>query len=252
MATKNMRWIRRILYAVLGRRRYLALVSGVFLGLVRLRLVDRQYPELFFLRQIVHPGDCCIDIGAHLGYYSVTLSKLCGPRGVVWAVEPIPIFGEVLRRNLARSGSDNVRVLSYALGSKDGSIRMTTPIVEGVFRHGLTHVVDHPAETAAATYEVEMSVPDKLFDSIDRLDFVKCDVEGHEVEVFSHFTTVLDRHRPIVQVEIGSTNNKRQMFDLMTALGYSMFYLERGVLVELTLEKAITVTGRDFYFVQST
>ena len=73
MAIRLKRSLRGWLYGQLGPEGYLALVSRVYLWLVRRGLVEKQYPELFFLSRLVRPGAYCIDIGANLGYYSVQL-----------------------------------------------------------------------------------------------------------------------------------------------------------------------------------
>ena len=244
-----MRFLRSLLFQVLGPERYLQVLSRVYLALVRHRLVEKQYPELFFLEQLVEPGAYCIDIGANLGYYTLPLARLSGPAGQVWSVEPVPLFMRVLKRNVEAAGVQNVTMLPYALGAEQASVRMGTPQVEGVFRHGCTQVLGQAEAPAVRTYEVEMRRPDDLFGDLDRLDFVKCDVEGYETALFPHFTETLRRHRPVVQVEISTAEKRREMLALMSRLGYRVHALKDGQLIPLSPEQTLNREGSDFYFI---
>ena len=85
--------IKRILLDVLGEKRYLTLLSGTFQRLYRTGLLGKDYQDVYFLKKIIRPGDYCIDIGAHLGYYTIELSRLTGDAGRVFAVEPMTPFG---------------------------------------------------------------------------------------------------------------------------------------------------------------
>ena len=246
-----MRLLRSMLFQVLGPERYLQLLSRVYLALVRYRLVEKQYPELFFLEEFVEPGAYCIDIGANLGYYTLPLARLSGPAGRVWAVEPVPLFMRILKRNIEAAGAQNVTMLPYALGPEQASVHMGTPQVAGVFRHGCTQVLGQGEAPAVRTYEVEMRRPDDLFRDLDRLDFVKCDVEGYETELFPHFTETLRRHRPVVQVEISTAEKRREMLALMSRLGYSVHVLQGGRLAALSPEQVLRQEGGDFYFLPS-
>ena len=163
-------------------------------------------------------------------------------------MEPVPLFRKVLRRNLERSGGDNVTVLPYALGAERGVVQMGTPEIAGVFRHGCTQILSSDEATYARVYDVEMRRPDELFEDLERLDFVKCDVEGYEAALFPHFTDVLARHQPVVQVEISTTENKQSMRRLMERLGYRMYVLCGGRLELLREEERLLSEGGDYYF----
>ena len=241
------RWLRIFLFRTLGAEGYLRLVSRVYLGLVRRRLVVRQYPELFFAQRLVQPGDVCIDMGANLGYYAVPLARRCGPGGRVYAVEPVPLFARLLEENVGRAGLENVTLVRQALGAEAGTAQMGTPRVEGVFRHGRTRVLEQEGRLAE-TYTVPVARPDDLFVDLDRLDFVKCDVEGYETQLFPHFLETLRRHRPVIQAEISTPEKRRRMTDLLAPLGYRVCALQDGRLAPLLPAEMLALDGRDFYF----
>ncbi|MCK9561822.1 MAG: hypothetical protein M0R02_03785, partial [Bacteroidales bacterium] len=64
-----MKHIRAFLLSILGLRRYLELISAVYIHFVTKGFWKKKYPELFYLDSIITEGNVCIDIGANLGYY---------------------------------------------------------------------------------------------------------------------------------------------------------------------------------------
>ncbi|TGE17191.1 FkbM family methyltransferase [Hymenobacter elongatus] len=245
-----MKELRKLLVRTLGFERYIRLVSRVYLRLVGAGWGREKYPELFFLQQLIKPGFVCLDIGANLGYYSVALSRLAGPTGQVLAVEPIPLFQEIWRDNVRLSGHDNITLLPYALGGENMTVKMGTPERNGLLHHGMTKVAaSNTAETYARTYEVPMRVPDELLAELPRLDFVKCDVEGFESEVFQHMQVTLRRFRPLIQTELNGLENRQAVVTLLDGLGYKPFILSaRLELVPCSAAQLNSPATADFYF----
>ncbi|UYZ58680.1 FkbM family methyltransferase [Hymenobacter latericus] len=248
-----MKALRKLLVGTLGFERYIRLASHVYLRLVALGWGRAKYPELFFLEKLVKPGYVCLDIGANLGYYSVALSRLVGPKGKVLAVEPVPLFQQIWQDNVRLSGYDNLLLLPYALGGQNAMVKMGTPARNGLLHHGMTKVTDsNPGEQYGQYYDVEMRVPDELLADFDRLDFIKCDVEGFEYEVFRHMQDTLRRHRPVIQTELNGLENRQRVASLLAELGYRPYVLETmgaaPQLVPCPDEVLTAPADRDFYF----
>jgi hypothetical protein len=126
---------------------------------------------------------------------------------------------------------------------------MGTPVIDGVFRHGLTHVLDSKDDNSAlATFEAEMKIPDELFANMERLDFIKCDVEGYEVYLFPHLINTISKFKPLIQIEISNTENRKQILDLLKPLGYKGFGLKSGSLSVLSNQDTVNYTLGDLYF----
>ena len=239
-AAGAMKLLHRILYRLLPLEAYLRAVSRLFFIYIRLGLGRRSEATeyVWLLPQLVPEGDTCIDIGANLGYYSRPLSRLAGSRGHVYSVEPVPVIGRVLRRNLRRCS--NVDILPFALGEEERRITMSNDSVltDGYFGTGRNCVDDsagaHEAGTAAgaATFEAEMRRGSELFGRLVRIDFIKCDIEGYELHVMREMRPLLERHRPTVLIETGG-ENRRQIVELFAELGYRGMTLDRGRLVPL-------------------
>ena len=70
--------IRKMLLYSLGEKRYLRLLAGSFQQLYKTGRLGVDYQDIYFLKNLVRPGDYCIDIGAHLGYFTIELSRTGG------------------------------------------------------------------------------------------------------------------------------------------------------------------------------
>lgn len=220
--------IHKILYKTLPLEGYLRAVSRMFFLWQRLG-IGRCAPAteyVYHLPQLVRPGDTAIDIGANLGYYARTLSRLAGTAGRVYAVEPVPPILAVLRRNLRRCR--NVEILPYALGTEDKPVTMANDSAReaGYFGTG-QNFVNESGTAAAAEFSAEMRRGSELFAGLERLDFIKCDIEGYEVVVMNELRPLLERFRPTVLIETGGAN-RLQIVALFTSLGYEGFTLDRG------------------------
>lgn len=247
-----MKAIRKLLVNLLGFEGYIRLVSSIYLKLVGAGLLAKKYPELFYLKKIIRPGFYCLDIGANLGYYSTFLSKLAGPSGKVLAVEPVPVFQEIWRDNVKASGVQNLELLPYALGGENTRIQMGTPERDGLLHHGMTKVTTSASEKYARTYDVEMKVPDELFGNLTRLNFVKCDVEGFEFQVFSHLQETLRKFKPLIQTELNGLENRQGVIRVLNNLGYQPYILSLNqTLVHCTNPEQLNRHSGDFYFKHS-
>ncbi len=220
--------LHRILYRTLPLEGYLRAVSRLFFLWQRLGL-GRRAPEteyVYHLPQLVRAGDTCIDIGANLGYYARTISRLAGPAGRVYAVEPVAPIRKVLSRNLRRCG--NTEILPFALGAAAGPVRMGNDSARenGYFGTG-RNFVNEGGGRSDVEFTAEMRRGSELFARLPRLDFIKCDIEGYEAVVMEEMRPLLERFRPTVLIETGGENRPR-IVRLFTRLDYAGYTLDRG------------------------
>ena len=238
------RALHRLLYRLLPLERYLRVVSRMFficraLGLGRR---SRALEYVYHLPALVREGDTAIDIGANLGYYSSPLSRLVGHAGHVYAVEPVPVIFDVLRRNLRCRR--NVTLLNCALGEREGEIEMANDSVAaaGYFGTG-RNFVNESGAAADIEYTAEMRRGSELFAGLERLDFIKCDIEGYETVVMHEMRPLLERFRPTVLIESGGENRPR-IAALFSALDYDAFTLDRGLEVPLAAQSTKDIIFR--------
>ncbi len=242
--------VRKLLLKLLGFARYLRVISYVFLATWRFRIYLPAHKQVRFLEQLVKPGDVCIDIGANLGYFAVPLSRITGPGGKVYAVEPVATFRKVLMQNLARFALPNSEVLPYALGDADEKvIELATPEVEGIVRHGRTEIVTEiTTGSTAFTHQATMMRPQTLFGGLSRLDYIKCDVEGYELHIVPHLLELLRKYRPVIEIEIDPEENKRQIIDMLAPLGYVPCFLASEGLQRFNLQQTAHLKEIELYF----
>lgn len=220
--------IHKILYRTLPLEGYLRAVSRLFFLWQRLG-IGRYAPAteyVYHLPKLVRAGDTCIDIGANLGYYARTISRLAGPSGKVFAVEPVAPIRKVLSRNLRRCG--NVDILPYALGTESKPVSMANDSARetGYFGTG-QNFVNEGGGKADVEFTAQMRRGSELFGKLERIDFIKCDIEGYEVVVMREMRPLLERLRPTVLIETGD-ENRPQIVALFTELGYTGYTLYRG------------------------
>jgi len=246
------KFIRKILVRLLGLKGYLQLVSRIYIRLIRFGFFKTKHSELHFIGQIVQPGAAVLDIGANLGYYSFFMAKYLEGNGSLIAVEPIPLFAEIWKKNLATFNQKNIWLFNCALGQEARSeVTMTIPVVDGVVRHGLTRI-DEQANTIHSnlSFMVPMRNGDELIKAagLDRLDFVKCDVEGYEQFVMPSLRETLSTLKPMIQIELSGNENRTTVFNFLTKLGYRAYVLKDFKL--FAIEKSDIFTHpRDFYFI---
>ena len=239
------RLLHRILYRLLPLEGYLRAVSRMFFVFQRLG-IGRFAPAteyVYHLPQLVRKGDVCMDLGANLGYYTRTLSRLAGPAGCVHAVEPVAPVRKVLSRNLRRCG--NVEIYPFALGTENKPVRMgnDSARTSGYMGTGQNFVNDTGGKTDVE-FTAEMRRGSELVAHLPRLDFVKCDIEGYELIVMREMRPLLERFRPTVLIETGG-ENRPAIIGLFRAMGYDGFTLDRGREVPLDPDRD---NGKDIVF----
>jgi hypothetical protein len=86
-------------------------------------------------------------------------------------------------------------------------------------------------EASAAEYEVEVKNPATLFAGLEKIDYIKCDIEGYEVPVIPAMRPLIEKHRPILQIETGG-ENKRIIMALLQELGYKTYFAGKDKLMD--------------------
>lgn len=244
--------IKRILYRTLPLESYLRVLSRGFFLLYRSGLFPRsaavEYPR--YLRYLVRPGDTVIDIGANLGYYARIFSQLVGESGRVLAVEPVVPVMKVLRHNLRRCS--NAEFFNCALGAEEKRIVMANDSsAESGYMGTGRNFVKEDGHKAAQEFAAEMKRGSRLFGGLERIDVIKCDIEGYEAVVMEEMRPLIEKFLPTVLLETGG-DNRRRMVKLFLGLGYEASTLVDGREVPLPIKDgelcAESDNGKDIIF----
>jgi FkbM family methyltransferase len=150
-------------------------------------------------RRTLAPGDVCLDIGAHIGYYTLLAARLVGSRGRVYAFEPSPESYSRLRANIDLNGLRNVTTVELAVGEPE----RRAVLYEGP-RHNtglttLSPVLAAKSETPARETIVDVGPVTSVVppEDLARVRVIKVDVEWHEIEVFQSLAPVFELGQPL-------------------------------------------------------
>jgi FkbM family methyltransferase len=179
-----------------------------------------------WLARLVSKGMVVLDVGSNVGYYAVHEAALVGPRGLVVAVEPQPHAYKALLASIKANGLENVVAVRRAVSKASGSLEFAVSSFTNWSR------VDVSAGGAdlIEKINVEAGTVDELVDELGlrRLDLVRMDVEGHEVEMIQGMRETIERFRPVICMELHvSYLGRERSIALLTGLmekGYRILF----------------------------
>ncbi len=144
------------------------------------------------------PGDIVVDVGAHIGYYTLMASKAVGPKGKVIAIEPDPRNLSVLHQNIYGNNLKNVTIVDCAIGCFEGSTSLqmnTNPL--------LSELVAKNKQENECCIQVAVKTLDSLCKElkIDDIDWIKIDVERGALDVLKGaFETINRKTRILIEI----------------------------------------------------
>ena len=145
-------------------------------------------------------GDIVVDIGAHIGLYTIISSKRVGTKGKVVAIEAHPGNFEMLNSNIKLNQLTNVIPLNYAVHSKETKVKLYLPSGESGFTKYNT-IMPNWINTQEKFVEVNANTLDYLLQlnqiRQEEVNWIKIDVEGAEFEVLKGATNVLSKSKDI-------------------------------------------------------
>src|SRR5919106_1368830 len=169
-------------------------------------------------------GDIVVDVGAHMGRYTIIASKRVGANGKVVAIEAHPNNFEMLNRNIELNQLTNVIPLNYAAYSKDKKIKLYLPEVESGYTIYNT-IMSNRARTEDKFVEVNANTLDYILQlkGIMDVNWIKIDVEGAEFEVLKGASNVLSKSKDIaLLIEVHGLDNYRPILELVSSYNFKM------------------------------
>jgi FkbM family methyltransferase len=142
------------------------------------------------MRMLIQPNDLVLDVGAHAGRFSIAVERLEGFDGVIHAFEPVPESYAALVENLSLNGSRRVHTHQAAVGNREGPVTMNLFDPQFSSWNSMGRPLMTAPGGAKLTPTRQVSVPCETIDGfcrrngIDRIGFLKVDVEGFEKSVF--------------------------------------------------------------------
>lgn len=148
--------------------------------------VDRDYEPITraWLAGELKAGMTAIDVGAHIGFFTLLMSRLVGREGHIYGFEPAEENLHYLDENVALNHAPNVTIIGAAVGARKE--RRTFNLTGSSDSHGF---YSHPLTRTMRTVEIEQVALDD--EAPARVDLVKIDVEGAELEVLDGMRNTL-------------------------------------------------------------
>ncbi len=175
-------------------------------------------------------GDTVVDVGAHMGRYTIPSSKSVGASGKVIAVEAHPHNFRILQHNLRLNKLTNVDALNWAVYSKKARLKLYLPDEDSGYtmHHSLMTnylTTKYSKEIEGKYIEVEADTLDNLLKSrnITTADWIKIDVEGAEYEVLKGAKEILSANKPTsILVEVHGKDTYGPTIELLRSKNFNI------------------------------
>ena len=175
------------------------------------------------VKKIIKKSDIVMDIGANIGYYSVIFSKQVGPKGKVYAFEPLTEYREVLEMNLSANRIKNCIIENNGLSDREQKLILYVNDSSATL---------HPLDENFQRKEKINSITLNSFvrdNKIDKLNFIKIDVDGHEPAVLNGAWETIRKFKTVVLLEISHLHylkygiNVWDFYDILKNKGFFIY-----------------------------
>ena len=127
------------------------------------------------IKKEIHSGDVVLDIGAHIGYYTLQFANLVGSTGKVYAFEPEPKNFELLKKNVQINKHDNVVLIQKIVSDKDGIVEFFISKFDSIGNKLFK------SDESGSSIKVGSTTLDEYFKDLKKkIDFIKMDIQGGE------------------------------------------------------------------------
>jgi FkbM family methyltransferase len=189
---------------------FLSLKGDSIIGKSLEQLGSWEQETLDICKSVLKEDSSVIEVGAHIGTHTIPMSHMCS-QGNIFAFEmQKPIF-QLLNSNIVLNKCNNVHTYMEVVLDKDdveliGEINY--PAMEG-YNSGY---LSYERIKQTPRYPVNVITLDKKFNEIKKLDLIKIDAEGHEIQVLKGSLNLIKKFKPVILTEYDS--NRQEIIDL--------------------------------------
>jgi len=181
-----------------------------------------EVPSIRYVREAPLAGTTVLDIGANKGVFSIYLSRAAGPNGRLLAFEAQPELGPHLEAVKESFGLDNMTLINKGLSSTSGVLTMRRPAAGSGMASFHKEAGDDLQEIDIPVIRLDDYIAEH---DIDAVSFIKCDVEGHELDVFRGGEALLRRDLPTLLFECHDAEaDEGSLFGFLADIGYTGFF----------------------------
>lgn len=189
----------------------------------------QHHLELAPLFQTLIPADgIVLDVGTHAGQFAKLFAGIA-PEGHVYGFEPGAYPRAIASRVLRWKGLHNVTLHAFGLGEAEATLSLSTPLkASGSLGFGLAHIGSDESDTPVRRETIHIKTVDGFIaeQSLDRVDFIKADIEGHEGPMLRGAQHCLETHKPALLIEMQdstlnrSGDSRQSLLHMLQALEY--------------------------------
>ena len=200
------------------------------------RAINNDYEkELKIIYKFADISKDALDIGVYRGVYSYKLSQNFKN---IHSFEPNPLLFPYLEKNLKKIIS-NIKLYNLALSNHSGVTELKLPLrSKSIFQDNIEELFQLGAATMHPNNKIKnykkVTIKMKKLDDIkidNKIGFIKIDVEGHELEVIKGAKKYIEKHKPVLLVEIEKRHTNKpvdETINYINKLGYECFYVKNN------------------------
>jgi len=198
-----------------------------------LQILSRDFESYMPVWLRPEKGEIFLDVGAHIGKYTLRAAKTVEDKGLVVAIEAHPLNYQTLKRNIELNKARNVIALNLVAWNEDCKLQFFFGSASG--QHSAK------ADSGCGSLEVEARALDHVLEKlgVGLVNWVKIDVEGAEFEVLRGLEETITKYKPKMIVEVFCQNIDKVEKFLMN-LGYDLVRIAR---VDISPHKADSEWG---------
>ncbi len=183
--------------------------------------------ELNLLKRHLSEDSVFVDIGANFGLYSLVASQKITNSGKIICFEPFPKNYAALKKNISLNSKSYIISENIALGDKKDELSLYYQPNEKNLGMVSANFMEN-----SKTIEVDVMSFDEYVNEngVDKIDFIKIDVEGFENQVITGMKKTLELFSPMILIEIFDEgiikSNHNNAHDYLTHIGYSKYFID--------------------------
>ena len=192
--------------------------------------IYKQHHKYLFpvMRKVLAVDAVVFDVGGHGGQYAKLFAKVAR-QGKIFSFEPSSYSCSILRRVISANGLGHVKVIHAGLSDAPGTLTLKTPLKKsGTFRYGVATLGNSSWTGDFFEEECPLITIDDVVkkENLNRLDFIKIDVEGWELRVLMGGESSIRKLHPAILVELNDDSLTRAgdslqwAWDQLTEWGY--------------------------------
>lgn len=187
---------------------------------------DYEKAELQTLNKFLKSDSVFIDIGANFGLFSLCASKLIRDDGKIISFEPFPQNYQSLVQNVKLNNLTQIVTVNAAIGQEVGKLTMYYDEKEQNLGMASARPLDN-----GTVVEVDIFTLDSYLElnPVDKIDYIKIDVEGFELAVLNGMKNSLEKFKPNLLIEIFDQEINEQhveIHDLLYSIGYLKHFID--------------------------